>query len=93
MHEDTSTPAVLGALRITLHVSFAALLLLGIVRAVLQAHASGTGARPLTLILGLAVLLAAVYLVTTMSQGRARRRGSHPTWRRAALFSAIVPTR
>ncbi|WP_272027843.1 sensor histidine kinase [Kocuria rosea] len=74
MHEDTSTPAVLGAMRITLHVSFAALLLLGAGRAVLQAHASGTGVRPLVLLLGLAVLLAAVYLVGTVAENRAARR-------------------
>lgn len=74
MHEDTSTPAVLGALRITLHVSFAALLLLGVGRAVLETHTSGAGLRPLVLPLGLAVLLAVVYLVGTVAENRVARR-------------------
>lgn len=78
MHKDTSTPAVLGALRITLHVSFAALLALGSGRAVLQAHASGTGSRPLLLVLGLAALLAVVYLMGTVAENRAARH--QPGW-------------
>lgn len=92
MHEDTSTPAVLGALRITLHVSFAALLLLGSGRAVLQEHASGAEARPLLLLLGLAALLAAVYLVGTIAENRSAR---HPVgWdpRPLALPWLIVVT-
>lgn len=92
MHEDTSTRAVLGALRITLHVSFAALLLLGSGRAVLQEHASGAEARPLLLLLGLAALLAAVYLVGTIAENRSAR---HPVgWdpRPLALPWLIVVT-
>jgi signal transduction histidine kinase len=92
VHEDTSTPAVLGALRITLHVSFAALLLLGIGRAVLQAHASGTGVRPLVLLLGLAMLLAAVYLVGTVAENRAARRQAGWDPRPLALPWLIVVT-
>ena len=41
MREDLSTPAVLSALRVTLHVSFAALLVLAAVRAVLRRPSDG----------------------------------------------------
>lgn len=76
--DDASTPALLRALRVTLHVSFAGLLVLGLLRVVFQTHLSGLvpGGGVPALCLGIA--LAGVYLAGTVwesrfSQGRTAR--------------------
>ncbi|WIG17783.1 sensor histidine kinase [Kocuria rosea] len=68
--DDASTPAVLRALRVTLHVSFAGLLMLGLLRLVLGAHTARpvTGAVLPVLCLGLS--LAGVYLAGTLWESR-----------------------
>ena len=66
MREDLSTPAVLSALRVTLHVSFAALLVLAAVRAVLHlSRAPGGGAM-------IAIRLAGGYAAAAAEPGPAR---------------------
>ena len=73
MREDLSTPAVLSALRVTLHVSFAALLVLAAVRAVLRLSRAPGGGAMIAVVLGLSVLLAAVYLAGTLVENRVAR--------------------
>ena len=99
MREDLSTPAVLSALRVTLHVSFAALLVLAAVRAVLRLSRAPGGGAMIAVVLGLSVLLAAVYLAGTLvenrvARGRARREALRwgPVWLGliAALWAALA---
>lgn len=92
------TPALLAALRVVLHVSFAGLLTLGLARAL----TGGDGAPPAPgsapLLGGLTVVLAAVYLAGTVrerrlwSAGRAPGAGAALGWLAAvlALWALLV---
>ncbi|WP_336649581.1 sensor histidine kinase [Kocuria rosea] len=76
--DDVSTPAVLRALRVTLHVSFAGLLALGLLRVALGAHTARPVPGAVLPVLCLGLALAGVYLAGTLwesrfAQGRAAR--------------------
>lgn len=68
--DDASTPAVLRALRVTLHVSFAGLLALGLLRVVLGAHTARTVPAAALPVLCLGLALAGVYLAGTLWESR-----------------------
>ena len=91
MREDLSTPAVLSALRVTLHVSFAALLVLAAVRADREGARGGGGEHDERgigavsgLALGDAIALAAAVAVRLhadagrLASGEARGKEGHP---------------
>ncbi|EXF25755.1 histidine kinase [Nesterenkonia sp. AN1] len=72
---EVSTPDILRGLRISLHVSFAALLLIGVLRVVVGIRSAYGGEG---LIVSLSILLAGIYLLGTswessFSQGRTTR--------------------
>lgn len=71
--ESGATASILAALRVVLHVSFAALLAVGLVRSVLSPGTAAAAVWPA------ALALAAVYLVGTVAERRrwARRRPVH----------------
>ncbi|MGK7223209.1 histidine kinase [Kocuria flava] len=85
MQEDSSTTALLRALRVTLHVGFAGLLLLGVLRVLLESRAGQAPPGGPLPVLGLAAVLALTYLAGTVAESRAAtgRTGRDP--RRLAL--------
>lgn len=68
--DDSSTPAVLRALRVTLHVSFAGLLALGLLRVVLGMHTARPVPGAVLPVLCLGLTLAGVYLAGTLWESR-----------------------
>lgn len=71
--EDTSTPALLRALAVCLHVGFAALLALGVVRVVIGVHSAASTPGSVAMVLGLSGVLAGVYLAGTAWEYRFSR--------------------
>ena len=86
-----TTASILAALRVVLHVSFAVLLAVGVVRALTEraADVPGLGPRGLSAVV-LALVLAVVYLAGTVAERR-RWRDRRPVHRGAALaWLAVV---
>jgi signal transduction histidine kinase len=71
--EETSTPALLRALAVSLHVGFAALLVLGVVRVVIGVHSTASTPGSMATVLGLSGALAGVYLAGTAWEYRFSR--------------------
>ena len=73
----SGTSTVLRGLRVTLHVSFAAMLAVGLARALTGLRvADAPGAMSLALVVGLTAALAGVYLAGTVVERRRWRRGA-----------------
>ncbi|WP_424348441.1 sensor histidine kinase [Kocuria sp. CH-021] len=71
--DDASTPAVLRALRVTLHVGFAGLLAPALLRVVLGAHTAHPAPGDVLPVLCLGLALAGVYLAGTLWESRFAR--------------------
>jgi signal transduction histidine kinase len=71
--EDASTPALLRALAVSLHVGFAALLALGVVRVVVGVHSTASTPGSVATVLGLSGALAGAYLAGTVWEYRFSR--------------------
>ena len=78
--EETSTPALLRALAVSLHVGFAALLALGVVRVLIGVHSAASTPGSVATVLGVSGALAGVYLAGTAWEHRFSRhqRGQDP---------------
>ncbi|RKQ33379.1 sensor histidine kinase [Kocuria tytonis] len=77
MRQELSTPALLRIMRVTLHVSFAALLGLACLRTVMQ-RSAGADDLLVTATLVLAALLAATYVLGTTVENRVARGRANP---------------
>lgn len=73
MEEETTTPALLRALAVSLHVGFAALLALGVGRVVIGVHSTASTPGSVAMVLGLSGALAGVYLAGTAWEYRFSR--------------------
>ena len=78
MRQELSTPVLLRVMRVTLHVSFAALLALACLRTVVDLGTGGGRELRLALVLGLAVLLALTYVLGTTVESRVARGRANP---------------
>ncbi|RUP81554.1 sensor histidine kinase [Kocuria sp. HSID17590] len=89
MRHELSTPVLLRTMRVTLHVSFAGLLVLALVRALVR-WPSGHTAQLVTLLSG-ALSLATFYLAGTIAENRvARGRADRASMRLAPAWLLIV---
>lgn len=92
--EPSGTAAVLAGLRVILHVAFAAMLAVGLARALAGVRAAGAGQTPgpftTVVLVGLSVALAAVYLAGTVVERRRWRRGADVGRGAAAVWLAVV---
>ena len=78
MRQELSTPVLLRVMRVTLHVSFAALLALACLRTAMELGTGGGSELRLALVLGLAVLLALTYVLGTTVESRVARGRANP---------------
>ena len=72
---ETGTTAVLAGLRVALHVTFAALLTVGLARALADRSPEASGPFPATTLVLLTAALAGVYLAGTVLERRRWARG------------------
>ena len=72
---ETGTTAVLAGLRVALHVTFAALLTVGLARALADRSPDASGPFPATTLVLLTAALAGVYLAGTVLERRRWARG------------------
>jgi signal transduction histidine kinase len=90
--EETSTPALLRALAVSLHVGFAALLALGVVRVVIGLHGTASTPGSMATVLGLSGALAGVYLAGTVWEYRSSRHRTGKDPRGLAVPWLVVIT-
>ena len=87
---ETGTTAVLAGLRVALHVTFAALLTVGLARALADRSPDASGPFPATTLVLLTAALAGVYLAGTVLERRRWARGDDVGRGPAVAWLAVV---
>ncbi|MEZ7714508.1 hypothetical protein O3790_02040 [Micrococcus luteus] len=87
---ETGTTAVLAGLRVALHVTFAALLTVGLARALADRSPDASGPFPATTLVLLTAALAGVYLAGTVLERRRWARGDDVGRGPAVAWLALV---